>query len=135
MSLTLENHRRYMFTTVMNLFDLTSQQLKRAAAIKDQIAVLTKELTEILGNSRTGPAIEKRRTMNASGRRKIAAAQRTRWAKTRKAKAGKPVTKSVVKKSKMSEAARARVSARMKKYLESEKGRKENREYKEVTAG
>ena len=113
-----------MFTAVMNLLDLTSQQLKGAAAIKDQIAVLTKELTSILGNSRTGPATQKRRTINASARRKMAAAQRSRWAKARKGKSDKPVTKSVVKKSKMSAAARARVSAGMKKFWKAKKAGK-----------
>jgi hypothetical protein len=43
-----------MFTVAMNLIDLTSQQLKRAAAIKEQMAALAKELTRILGDSRTG---------------------------------------------------------------------------------
>ncbi len=35
----------------MNIFDLTSSQLKRAAAIKDQIEALNNELRRILGAS------------------------------------------------------------------------------------
>ena len=52
--------------------------------------------------------------MSASAKRKIAAAQRARWAKLRQAKAtsGKPAAKKRV----MSAAARARFSAKMKRY-------------------
>jgi hypothetical protein len=82
-----------MFTGRMNLLDLTSQQLKRAAAIEDTMAELAKELTKILGNSRTGAATKKRRTMSASARRKIAAAQKARWAKMRGNKAVQESTK------------------------------------------
>jgi len=35
----------------MNIFDLTSNQLKRAAAIKDQIEALNNQLRSILGAS------------------------------------------------------------------------------------
>ena len=42
-------------------------------------------------------------------------------AKTRKAKAARPAAKSAVKKTKMSAAARARVSARMKKFWAAKK--------------
>ena len=37
----------------MNLFDLTPQELKRAAAIKEQIDALNKQLRGILGASST----------------------------------------------------------------------------------
>jgi len=38
-----------MPTTDMNLFDLTTQQLKRAASIKEQIDGLNRQLRAILG--------------------------------------------------------------------------------------
>ena len=44
-----------MFTgKTMDLLDLTPQQLKRAAAIKEQMAALNKELSQILDNSSDG---------------------------------------------------------------------------------
>jgi hypothetical protein len=77
----------------MNIHDLTISQLKRAAAIKEQIAKLNKELDGILGTPdgfRAGR--RKTRKLSAAARRRIATAQRARWAKIRKTK---PVTKSV----------------------------------------
>jgi hypothetical protein len=72
----------------MNLIiNLTSQQLRRAAKIKDQIAFLEKELARILGApAQSNPAPKKRRKMSAAGRAKIAAAARARWAKIRAGK-------------------------------------------------
>ena len=50
----------------MNALDLTITQLKRAAAIKEQIEALNKELRSILGTSATsGAAPKKNRTMSA----------------------------------------------------------------------
>ena len=46
----------------MNIFDLTINQLKRAAAIKEQIENLNKELRGIIGGSaKSGAAPKKRR--------------------------------------------------------------------------
>ena len=74
----------------MNPLDLTINQLKRAAAIKEQIEKLNKELRAILGASaKPGRAPKKKRTMSASVKRKIAAAQKARWANLRRAKAPK----------------------------------------------
>ena len=73
-----------------NILDLTPNQLKRAAAIKEQIESLSRELSTILGGSaKSAPASNKRRrTMSAAVKKKIAAAQRARWANLRRAKAG-----------------------------------------------
>jgi hypothetical protein len=70
----------------MNLFDLTPEQLKRAASIKERIDGLNKQLRGILG----APAVlrfapTKNRSMSAAVKRKIAAAQRARWAKRKRA--------------------------------------------------
>jgi hypothetical protein len=75
-----------------NLLSLTSAQLKKAAAIKDEIAGLEKELAAILGapasaykKSAVKPA-KKKHKMSAEGRASVSAAQKKRWAKIRAAK-------------------------------------------------
>ena len=105
----------------MNLLDLTSQQLKRAAAIKDKIAVLNKELAKILGVS--ADRSNNHRTMSVAGKKKIAAAQKARWAKIRNARSARPSTKPAKKKT-MSAAAKAKVSTKMKAYWAAKKARK-----------
>jgi len=108
----------------MNLSDLTINQLRRAAAIKEQIEALNKELRSILGApAKSGAAPKKKRTMSASVKRKIAAAQKTRWANLRRAKSAthsvKPAAKA--KKKRMSPAARAKMSAKLKAYWAAKK--------------
>jgi len=69
----------------MNILDLTPQQLRRAAAIKEKLDGLNNELRRLLDGALTGGATaKKRRTMSAAVRRKIAAAQRARWAKLKR---------------------------------------------------
>jgi hypothetical protein len=108
----------------MNPLDLTVNQLKRAAAIKEQIEDLNKELGRILGGSTgSGAASKKKRSISASGRRNIAAAQRARWARVQ---AERPTTSSgrsaaPAKKKRMSRAAKAKLSARMKAYWKAKK--------------
>ena len=68
----------------MNPLDLTVNQLKRAAAIKEQIENLNKELRGILGApANTRAARKKNRTMSIAAKKKIAAAQKPRWANLR----------------------------------------------------
>ena len=116
-----------MFIDPMNLLDLTINQLKRAAAIKEQIADLTKELRAILGASgNSGATLKRKRTMSASVKKKIAAAQKARWATLRGAK---PATRSVKpvakpKKKTMGPAARAKLSAKLKAYWAAKKAGK-----------
>ena len=112
----------------MNIFDLTVNQLKRAAAIKEQIGDLNHELRSILGGSaKSGAAPKKRRTMSASAKRAIAAAQKARWAKIRGAKpatlSAKPAAKAKKKKT-MSRAAKAKLSAKLKAYWAAKKAGK-----------
>ena len=68
----------------IQLSSLTSDELRRAARIKEKIEALSKELTSILGApapvSATAP---KRAKMSAAGRAKVAAAQKSRWAKVK----------------------------------------------------
>lgn len=103
----------------MSIYDLTVKQLKRAAAIKEQLERLNKELGAMIrGSGKSGGALKKIRTMSASVRRKIAATQRARWASLRRAK---PTSRSVkaaakaIKKS-VSRATRAKLSAKLKAY-------------------
>ena len=66
----------------MNITDLTPQQLRHAASIKEKLDDLNRELRRLLdGLSSNGAASRKKRTMSAAARRKFAAAQRARWAK------------------------------------------------------
>jgi len=68
----------------MNPLDLSVTQLKRAAAIKEQIDALNRELRNILGGPvRSAGAPKKKWTMSTAVKRKIAASQRARWARLR----------------------------------------------------
>ena len=110
----------------MNIQDLSAGQFRRAAAIKEQVERLNKELTAILGapaNSRTAP--KKTPTMSASVRKKIAAAQRARWANLRRAKTATPSRTVASKKKSMSPAARRKLSAKLKAYWAAKKSGKE----------
>jgi hypothetical protein len=93
--------------------NLTAGQLRRAASIKDQIDALQTELEKLLGEStklaRVVPS--GRRTMSASARAKIGAAQKARWAKVNGKKAVRPAKAG---RKKMSAAGRARIAAAAK---------------------
>src|SRR5689334_19833631 len=110
----------------MNPMDLTTNQLKRAAAIKERIDALNRELRAILGQSANSEPTPTNRGMSAATKRKIAAAQRARWAKLRRAKPTTAPAKPAAKaKRTISPATRAKVSAKMKAYWASKKaGRK-----------
>src|SRR3989337_1245137 len=102
----------------MNISDLTINQLKRAAAIKEQIEALNKELRTILcAPAKSGAAPKKKRTMSASVKRKIAAAQKTRWATLRRANpAARSANPAAKAKKKVSPATKAKLSAKLKAF-------------------
>jgi|ERR671925_664870 hypothetical protein len=113
-----------LMNETMNPFDLTVNQLKRAAAIKEQIEALNKELRGILGGpTSTRAAPKKRPTMRAATRKQIAAAQRARWANLRRAnlptQSVEPAAKA--KKKRVSPATRAKLSAKLKAYWAAKK--------------
>jgi hypothetical protein len=111
-----------MFTERMNILDLTSAQLKRAASIKEQIDKLNKELASILGAPATSRAAPTRnRPMSASVKKKIAAAQKTRWAKLRRSKPAATSARPAAKKKAFSPATRAKLSAKLKAYWAAKK--------------
>src|SRR5690242_6875496 len=92
----------------MNSFNsLSAQQLRRAAAIKDQIDALEAELGNILGGGAAGGTGGKR-MLSASARARIAAAQRARWAKVKGVDGAKSTGAG---RRKMSPAARAKIAA------------------------
>ena len=69
---------------------LSSSQLRRAATLQEKIEDLQQELAQLLGGSSTAPAkgekpAKKKRIMSAAARKKIADAQRKRWAKQKSA--------------------------------------------------
>ena len=73
----------------MNISDLSANQLRRAAAIKDEIEKLHQELTSILGAATpaaTAPAgRRKKRRMSAAAKAAISKAAKARWAKIKAA--------------------------------------------------
>jgi hypothetical protein len=110
----------------MKIQDLSAGQFRRAATIKEQIERLSKELSIIFGLSANSPAVPRKSGMSASVRKKIAAAQRARWANLQRAKpatrSAKPAAKA--KKKTMSQAARRKLSAKLKAYWAQKKDRK-----------
>ena len=70
------------------LLNISTAKLKRIIALKQQIEKLSAKLETLAGGSAspTGKPAKKKWTMSASGRAKIAAAARERWAKVRAAK-------------------------------------------------
>jgi hypothetical protein len=103
-------------TCRMDIYSLTVSELKRAVAIKEQIASLNNELRNIFGEpDEAGTTPKKKRTMSASARKKIAAAQKARWANHRGSKSWRSGA-SAAKPSKrgMSRATRAKLSRKMK---------------------
>jgi hypothetical protein len=98
-----------------SMFNLSAQQLRRAAAIKEQIQSLENELGRIL-DFPTKPVVAaaptKRRKMSAAGRAKISVAAKARWAKVNEKKVA--VKQAPKAKRKLSAAARAKISAAAK---------------------
>jgi hypothetical protein len=68
------------------LRDLTPQQLRRAATLKEKIASLQIELDQLLSGV-AGPALSPKpgRKISEAGRARIVEAQKRRWAKKKKA--------------------------------------------------
>lgn len=83
----------------------TLDQWKRGLQIAEQIAALEAELTALMGgvignakqaapaSAKATAAVVKKGGMSAAGRARIAAAQKLRWSKIKKAKASAPAAK------------------------------------------
>ena len=98
-----------------SLTDISTDQLRRAIAIKEQIETLQKQFDDQFGGPTppAPPRVARKRGMSAAGRARIAAAQRARWAKQKKAQgvAAKPAKK---RRGKLSPEGRARIIAAQK---------------------
>lgn len=97
-----------------SLNNLSAQQLRHAAEVKEKIQSLEGELNRILFSSEavsTGVAKPKRK-MSASARARIAAAQKARWAKVKGAKS--EVAPAQKPKRRMSAASRSKIAAAAK---------------------
>ncbi len=105
----------------MSLINLSVQQLRQAASLKEQIEALEKELSQVLGSPTKSVAVKpthrapkKKGGMSAAGKARIAAAQKLRWANIKamkppvKVETAKPEKKA---RKKMSAAAKAKLSA------------------------
>jgi hypothetical protein len=71
-----------------SLASLSAAQLRRAAALKDRIQALEKELTKLLGAVPAAPVapVKKPKVMSKAARALISAAQKARWAKVKAAR-------------------------------------------------
>src|SRR5690349_14798877 len=95
----------------MNIINVTPQQLRRAAAVKERIDDLQAKLAGLLGSpvqTDHGGVTIKRRRMSRAGRARIAAAARARWARIR---GNGPSRAARRPKRRMSPAVRARLAA------------------------
>jgi len=92
---------------------LTSLQLRKALKLREEIERLESELNSVFGSTdgMTRRGRPPGRTISAAGRRRIAAAQKARWAK---AKPGASALRKGTRR-KMSAAARAKIAAAAKK--------------------
>jgi hypothetical protein len=114
-----------------SIANLSAQQLRQAADLKEKISALENELSQLLGSSAkavAAPVVSKapknKGGMSAAGKAKIAVAQKARWAIINAAKSpAKPVAtpakvveaaKPAKKKFVMSAAAKAKISAAAK---------------------
>jgi len=89
--------------------NLSSQQLRRIADLKEKIESLQNELNRLAGAAASGSPIKRKSGMSAAGRARIAAAQRARWAKVKGAKKSAKATRKPSRK--LSAAARAKIAA------------------------
>ncbi|MEJ0091202.1 MAG: hypothetical protein WDM80_15840 [Limisphaerales bacterium] len=104
-----------------SIANLSVQQLRQAAALKEKIQSLEKELGRLLGATATPStspvAGRKKFKMSAAAKAKISAAAKARWARIKGATpAAKPAVVAAPRKArgKMSAAAKAKLSAKLK---------------------
>jgi hypothetical protein len=99
-----------------SIINLSVQQLRKAAALKEKIQSLEKELGKLLGStvaSAASPVPRKKKfTMSAAAKAKISAAAKARWAKIKGKTTAAPAPKKA--KGKMSAATKAKLSAKLK---------------------
>ena len=101
-----------------SITNLSVQQLRKAAALKEKIQSLEKELGRLLGSAVTpaaAPAAKKKKfKMSALAKARMSAAAKARWAKVKGTLPAAKVAAPKKAKGKMSAAAKAKLSAKMK---------------------
>jgi hypothetical protein len=103
-----------------SITNLSVQQLRKAATLKEKIQALEKELNQLLGSPTvkvSAPAAPKKKfKMSAAAKAKISAAAKARWAKVKGTKPAASAAAPAPKKAKfkMSAAAKAKISAAAK---------------------
>jgi hypothetical protein len=112
----------YLFNH-MSIFNLSSEQLRRAADLKEKIGMLEKELAVALGHmvevaaavvttaKAMVPNKKQRKKISAAGLARIKAAQKARWAKYKKEMPAAAPVPARKKKFTMSAAAKAKIAA------------------------
>ena len=111
----------------MNLSELSASKLRQAAALKERIEALQKELNSLLGNAAAAPAAPakpKPQGMSAAAKAKLSAKLKAYWAKKKAVKQAPTVVKVAQPKSKMSAAAKAIMSAKLKAFWAKKKAAK-----------
>jgi len=105
----------------MSIINLSAQQLRQAANLKDQIAALEKQLAALTSTStkiaapKAAQPVKKKGGMSAAGKARIAAAQKLRWAKLKAVKTAPKAVKPVKPaRRKMSAEAKAKIAAAAK---------------------
>ena len=109
------------------IFELTPEQLRKAAQIKEQIASLEKQMQALLGQSATpsknnAPVAKAAGGVSAATRARISEAMRARWAKVKASKAGqaaakpaaRPAQSGASKRKPMSAAQKAKIAETMR---------------------
>ena len=101
----------------MSIINLTPNQLRQAANLKEKIAALQNQLTTLTGGSEAAAPVKAakpaRKKISAAGIAKIRAAQKARWAKIKVV--AKPAAKPAKKaRRKMSAEAKAKIGAAAK---------------------
>jgi hypothetical protein len=112
------------FLLMSSIIDLSSEQLRRAADLKEKISALEQELAGLLGSPVAtngavangtspvaAPAEKKRKKISAAGLARIKAAQKLRWAKFHKETAPAEKVSAKKKKFTMSAEAKAKIAA------------------------
>lgn len=98
-----------------DILNLSTEQLRRIADIKEKIESLQAELSRALGGGAAVAAIgtpgKRVRGMSAAGRARIAAAQKARWAKYHSGKGATTAATGRRGRRKLSAAAKAKIAA------------------------
>jgi len=116
----------------MNLSNLSANQLRQAAAIKEQIEQLQVELTGILGTTAAAPTVpaavsqepKTKGKMSPAAKAMLSAKLKAYWAKRKAVKQPATVVAQPQAKGKMGPAAKALLSAKLKAYWAKRKAAK-----------